>query len=166
MARAQKGAWQFHCNVAVISTMFFTPNMWNTSSIHSPELSTNSFAVWLAVFCWHYLPSSPLCERGAVPGGLAYRCHHRQREGLWCLRMEQTNEEFCVLMTALKWNGLENQSDSFSDYCVTQLLQSPWGPRQQPSHRKCRRKASEIELLWTKARSCCCAFQMERLYYE
>lgn len=107
-----------------------------------------------------------LCERGAVPGGLAYRYHHRQREGLWCLRTEQTNEEFCVMMTPLKWNGLENQSDSFSDYCVTQLLQSPWGPRQRPSHRKCRRKASEIELLWTKARSCCCAFQMERLYYE
>lgn len=93
--QSTKRAWQFHCNMAVLFTMFFLPNMWNTSSIHSPELSANSFAVWLAVFCWHYLPGSPsLWERGSTWRSGTQIAPQTKREGLWYLRMERTNEDF------------------------------------------------------------------------
>lgn len=67
MARAQKWAWQFHCNVAVISTIFFYPICEIQPVLILLSFLINPFDVWLAVFYWHYLPGSPsFWERGCT----------------------------------------------------------------------------------------------------
>ena len=140
----------------------FLSNMWNPTSVRSPG--------GLPLL----LPRGSLCSAGVtcrVPslpegGGRTWGPGVWRREGRRGLAIRQTNERFCIVMTPLKWNRLENQSDSFSDYSATQSLRPLWGPRQQPTRGQCRKQSFELEPLGTKARSCHGACQKDGLCYK
>lgn len=42
-------------------------------------------------------------------------------------------------------NGLENQLDSFCNYCINQFVLCLWCPEQLFLHRKCREESIELE---------------------